>query len=89
LQRTVQQGGKISDYFDILISDIEMPEMDGYMLTSALREDPAFADLYILLHSSINGEFNVKMVEKTGANQFIQKYDPNDLAQTVLQQIRA
>lgn len=80
----VADGVDVSSHFAMVVSDIEMPEMDGYMFTTALRKNPATESLYILLHSSISGEFNIDMVEKTGANGFIQKYDANDLAQRVL-----
>lgn len=77
----------MANYFDMIISDIEMPEMDGYMLTSELRRRDEFKNTYILLHSSISGEFNADMVKKTGADRFIQKYNPDDLAQAVLEQL--
>jgi len=85
LEELESDGVDIVGHFDMVISDIEMPEMDGYMLTRAIRKHEAWNDLYILLHSSISGEFNVDMVKKTGANRFIQKYDANDLAQAVLE----
>jgi len=85
LEELSGDGVDILKQFDMVISDIEMPEMDGYMLTKAIRAHPEWADLYILLHSSISGEFNEDMVKKTGANRFIQKYDANDLAQAVLE----
>ncbi|MGD2119064.1 MAG: chemotaxis protein [Chromatiales bacterium] len=78
------QGIDLSNYFSMLISDIEMPEMDGYMLTTAIRQRPKIGDIYILLHSSISGEFNMDMVKKTAANNFIQKYHPDDLVTEVL-----
>ena len=37
---------------DLITLDIEMPEMDGYTLTTAIRNDPALKDLYIILHTS-------------------------------------
>jgi len=80
----VADGVDVGRHFAMVVSDIEMPEMDGYMFTTALRKNPATESIYILLHSSISGEFNMDMVEKTGANDFIQKYDANDLAQVVL-----
>ncbi len=83
----VADGVDVSRHFAMVVSDIEMPEMDGYMFTSALRKNPATESLYILLHSSISGEFNADMVKKTGANAFIQKYDADDLAQVVLEHI--
>ena len=48
----------------MLISDIEMPEMDGYTLTAEIRNDARLKDLYILLHSSLSGVFNEVMVKK-------------------------
>ncbi|MBB1126179.1 chemotaxis protein [Thiospirillum jenense] len=83
----VAQGINVSDYFTMVISDIEMPEMDGYQLTSHIRAHPHIKDLYILLHSSISGVFNLEMVRRTGANKFIQKYHPDDLARSVLERI--
>lgn len=89
LQQMEQAGIDPRQHIKMIISDIEMPEMDGYMLTTALRSQPRYSDIYILLHSSISGEFNMDMLKKTGANRFIQKYDPNDLAEVVLQQLSA
>lgn len=85
LQDLRAQGTDIAEHFLMLISDIEMPEMDGYMLTTAVRHELNLADFYILLHSSISGVFNKDMVARTGANRFIQKYSADDLAQAVLE----
>lgn len=80
-------GIDVAEHFAMIISDIEMPKMDGYQLTTAIRAMPALANTYILLHSSISGEFNQAMVARTGANRFIQKYCPDDLADAVLDEI--
>jgi two-component system chemotaxis response regulator CheV len=87
LNALAAEGIKIDEHFFMIISDIEMPEMDGYMLTTAIRANPAFGVPYILLHSSISGVFNIDMVKKTGANKFIQKYCADDLAQAVLERV--
>ncbi len=84
LQGLLDEGIDVSRHFMMVISDIEMPEMDGYMLTTAIRGNPRLHSMYILLHSSISGVFNVNMVKKTGANRFIQKYSADDLATAVL-----
>ncbi len=76
------------DNLIMVISDIEMPEMDGYTLTSEIRRDSRLAGLYVLLHSSLSGVFNKAMVEKVGANHFIAKYDPELLTQTVLDRMQ-
>ena len=83
-----QQGIDLRRHLSMIISDIEMPAMDGYQLTASLRAMPEMCDIYILLHSSISGEFNRDMVNRTGANRFIQKYHPDDLAEAVLSEIR-
>jgi two-component system chemotaxis response regulator CheV len=79
--------GPINEQIALVISDIEMPEMDGYTLTTELRKDPALKDLYIMLHTSLSGVFNNAMVEKVGANRFIAKFDADELATSVMQAI--
>lgn len=73
----------------MLISDVEMPVMDGYTLTTKLRADPRLKDIYVLLHTSLSGVFNNAMVEKVGANEFIAKFKPDLLAGAVLKQAKA
>ncbi|MBK1672956.1 chemotaxis protein CheW [Ectothiorhodospira shaposhnikovii] len=85
--RLQAEGVDVARHFTMVVSDIEMPEMDGYQLTTRIRQDPRLRDLYILLHSSISGVFNVDMVRRTGANKFIQKYHPDDLAQAVRERL--
>jgi two-component system chemotaxis response regulator CheV len=71
----------------MVISDIEMPEMDGYTLTAEIRSDSHLQNLYVLLHSSLSGVFNAAMVEKVRANKFIPKFSPDVLAGVVLDHI--
>ncbi|HED18726.1 MAG TPA: chemotaxis protein CheV [Gammaproteobacteria bacterium] len=72
----------------MVISDIEMPEMDGYTFTTEVRNDPRLSDLHILLHTSLSGVFNKAMVEKVGANDFIAKFQPDVLAKSVLARLK-
>lgn len=72
----------------MVISDIEMPEMDGYTFTTQVRKDPRLCDLHILLHTSLSGVFNKAMVEKVGANDFIAKFQPDVLARSVLARLK-
>ena len=87
LQGMADQGIKVSDKYSMLISDIEMPDMDGYTLTTEIRRDPRLADMYILLHTSLSGVFNNAMVERVGANKFVAKYSANELATSVLERL--
>ncbi len=72
----------------MLITDAEMPEMDGYSLTSAVREDPRLKDLFVVLHTSMSGNFNKAMVEKVGCDDFLSKFQPKLLAQLVENRVR-
>lgn len=89
LKDTAEKGQKLSDEFVMMISDIEMPEMDGYTLTAEVRGDPNLKDLYILLHTSLSGVFNRAMVAKVGADDFIPKFNPDELAQAVQRRVES
>ena len=60
-----------------------MPEMDGYTLTAEIRHHAKLSGLYVVLHTSLSGVFNQAMVQKVGANDFIAKFQPDELAKAV------
>lgn len=76
--------GPITQRFAMLLSDIEMPEMDGYTLTKTMKADPDLKDLFVCLHTSLSGSFNQSMADTVGANKLVPKFDPNELAALVL-----
>lgn len=73
----------ITERVALLISDVEMPEMDGYTLTAEIKADPRLAPLHVILHTSLSGVFNQAMIEKVGADDFIAKFNPDELATAV------
>jgi len=84
LEKMVEDGSPLSEKIALVISDIEMPRMDGYTLTTKIRKDPRMQDIYVMLHTSLSGVFNNSMVEKVGANHFVPKFKPNELAHSVI-----
>lgn len=70
---------------DLIISDIEMPEMDGYTLTRELRKDQDFASVYILLHTSLAGTVSREYASASGANAALTKFVTEELAEAVLE----
>ena len=89
LRKLVEEGKDPSEEFLMMISDIEMPEMDGYTLTAEIRNDPRMHNLHIILHTSLSGVFNQAMVKKVGADDFLAKFRPDDLASRVVDRIKA
>ncbi|EEY98715.1 chemotaxis protein CheV [Vibrio mimicus] len=79
----MSREGPILSQISLVISDIEMPEMDGYTLTAEIRRHNELKDLYVILHSSLSGVFNQAMVERVGANAFIAKFNPDELGNAV------
>ncbi|MDA7746096.1 chemotaxis protein [Psychromonas sp.] len=79
----VSKTQPVIEKYALMISDVEMPEMDGYTLTSAVKGNSDLKDLHIILHTSLSGIFNQAMVEKVGANDFIAKFNPDELATAV------
>ncbi|KQX95158.1 chemotaxis protein [Rhodanobacter sp. Root480] len=73
-----------ADGVKLVVSDIEMPRLDGYALTRAIRETPSLRQLKVVLHSSLSGLFNEAMVKEVNADRFVAKFQPDLLAKAVL-----
>ena len=83
LKTLASATGDITDKVGILISDIEMLDMDGYTLIVEIKNTPELKKLHVILHTSLSGVFNQAMVEKVGADEFIAKFNPDALAISV------
>lgn len=68
----------------LVISDVEMPCMDGYTLVAKMKKSDELKHVHVILHSSLSGNFNKALVEKVGADRFIAKYDADILTQAVI-----
>lgn len=78
----------VDESIELIIADIEMPRMDGYTLTRKIRENGKLKGLRVILHSSLSGQFNIDMVKRAGADDFLAKFDPDELGETVLRHVR-
>ncbi|WP_100640234.1 chemotaxis protein CheV [Marinobacter salexigens] len=85
LMEITADGSKATDHFSMIISDVEMPEMDGYTLVTKIKSDPALSDLFVMLHTSLSGVFNKAMVKKVGADDFMAKFSPDELAERIME----
>lgn len=88
LNAWVAEGKDVQRWLALVISDIEMPRMDGYSLTKAIRSDPTLAGLQVILHTSLSGVFNKEMIKRVGADDFLPKWEPDTLAMMVQDKLR-
>jgi two-component system chemotaxis response regulator CheV len=82
--RLVQGAGDPAQAIELVVSDIEMPRLDGYALTRAIREAPSLRRMKVLLHSSLSGIFNEGMVREVKADRFVAKFLPDQLVAAVM-----
>jgi len=71
----------------MIISDIEMPEMDGYGFVTRLRELEQFKDIHVLMHTSLNGSMNMQKAIACGANDILTKFVPDELIGKVIEHL--
>ena len=83
-----EEGFDFDKKFLMLITDAEMPEMDGYRLTHEIRNNPKLKDMFVVMHTSLSGSFNKAMVDKVGCNEFLSKFQPDHLAEVIQNRIR-
>jgi len=69
---------------DLLVSDIEMPGLDGYELAFFVRDKPALAEAYIVLHSSLSSHISVSQATQVGANEALTKFNVQELIASML-----
>jgi two-component system chemotaxis response regulator CheV len=79
-----QQGGhRLSEQIGVIMVDAEMPEMDGYVLTKNIKDDPRFADIPVVMHSSLSTDANMAMGRNVGVDAYVAKFDAAMLAATL------
>lgn len=87
LKAWADSGELLTDRLLMVFTDAEMPEMDGYRLTTEIRNDPRLRDLYVVLHTSLSGSFNLAMVQKVGCDNFLSKFQSEKLVDIVRERL--
>jgi len=76
-------GRETREVVSLVLTDIEMPETDGYMLTKQIKGDPRFAGIPVLMHSSLSGMSNQQLGKSVGVDEYVSKFEPQQLAATI------
>jgi len=79
-ERAAATGHRASDFVQVILTDVEMPEMDGYVLTKRIKEDPRFSDIPIIMHSSLSADANQALGKGVGADAYVPKFEPTELS---------
>ncbi len=78
-----REGKTVRDKIALVLTDLEMPEMDGFTLTRKIKTEPAFQSIPVVIHSSLSGSANEDHVRRVGANGYVAKFEANELAQAI------
>lgn len=73
----------LKEMLQVILTDVEMPEMDGYMLTRKIKADKRFAGIPVLMHSSLSSLSNQQLGKAVGVDEYVPKFEPQKLAQAL------
>ena len=76
-------GQSITDRIGLVLTDIEMPEMDGFTLTRNIKNEATLKQIPVVIHSSLSGSANEDHVRKVGANGYVAKFDVAELSEVI------
>jgi two-component system chemotaxis response regulator CheV len=76
-----------SDLISLVLTDIEMPEMDGYILTKKIKSDPRFIGVPVIMHSSLSGMSNQQLGKSVGVDEYVAKFEPQKLSEALARRI--
>ena len=62
-----------SDHFDLVVSDVDMPRMNGFELTQRIRADDGLQDLPVVLVSALEAREDKERGIEVGANAYVVK----------------
>lgn len=77
------QGKSAHDSVALVLTDLEMPEMDGFTLTRNIKQDPRFAGIPVIIYSSLTGTASEGHANSAGADAYVAKFEPNELREAI------
>jgi len=80
-------GQQVRDLISLVLTDIEMPEMDGYILTKKIKSDPRFVGVPVIMHSSLSGMSNQQLGKSVGVDEYVPKFEPQRLSETLARRL--
>lgn len=86
--QVMKQCAEKGESITILVSDIEMPGLDGYELTFEVRSLKEIADTYIILHTSLSSKMSVDRAQQVGANDALTKFVAQSLIDAMLRGVK-
>lgn len=75
------------EMISLVLTDIEMPEMDGYILTKKIKSDPRFVGVPVIMHSSLSGMSNQQLGKSVGVDEYVAKFEPQKLSEALARRI--
>jgi len=83
------KGVELRERVALVLTDLEMPEMDGFTLTRNIKKDPAMRGLPVVIHSSLTGDTNEQHVRSAGADAYVAKFAARELDVALRQALSA
>jgi two-component system chemotaxis response regulator CheV len=77
------EGKSIHDKVAAVLTDLEMPEMDGFTLTRKIKEDDRFKAIPVVIHSSLTGQANEEHSRNVGADGYVAKFVAQELGESL------
>ncbi|MES2757740.1 MAG: chemotaxis protein [Pseudomonadota bacterium] len=87
-QQAEAEGKTIYDKVALVLTDLEMPEMDGFTLTRSIKKSTRFTNLPVVIHSSLSGTTNEEHVRNVGADAYVAKFSAEELANAIRAVVR-
>lgn len=79
------EGVPVISKLSLILTDVEMPEMDGYVLTRKIKADPRFKEVPVYMHSSLSASENQRLGLASGADKYLPKFNPKNLAEAIIE----